>query len=1193
MEDFEEVFPSYPVIGDPHFAFKISEKLEFKQLGRDNPNVNKRKGELLNHQKICVSYLSPETPYSKLVVNHETGTGKTYIASSVAEKYIDRVITPSKHREFSIAGFQQIINDHKAIFISNRTSVIENFKSHLIKMHGYSKKIGLNAGKKYTDYYKIISAGPFTTELSKIKSDSDLKRRYSYRVIIIDEIQTIKEEFGNEIKKKIEKLSKQRKKLISMKETPKIREKLLALNKKLRRAEKNPYLEIMRLLKCDGLVILLLSATLERDKPEQVSQVFNLILPEKNKIKKKEVQSLYYNWKITKDGYRIRLKHENEEEKDDKIFRKYLYPKVSGYVSYMKSSHSPELRILGESFELFSGESSFILIKRSPMQIRQYLNYINVSSLVTGPRTNNKDNKYTTTVYSKDRNASNIVFCDKEGKNWESSTTGLIKYKTSFIEFLLKDAQQMIRGTLTKVNPTIFIENIAKLSQKYSDIIRVVYDNYKDDGRAQFIYSEHVQVGVNVIAELLKVLGYEEFKFKAGAPSKGSAIAGLSPKRRYIIITGEKKLSKTPNERLISAFNEEKNRFGKYIQIVLGSQAASVSINFINVRDIHFVDPSWTPSNNTQVIGRALRQNSLAHLKGSPDYYVNVFHYVSSYKEDYFHEELDKIGLSKKQKENIKNLWEITDDDLEQFEEIRDLKNDEINEVTINDKKEELKEEYKEYLKFPPPDKTLIDEYMYAYIEEKDRDIKPVERAIKESCFDCYLNKYSNFNNAIDGSQGADYDKSSYKCIGYEIDEDSKPLQKLNVEEIDRISSYNRYFLDRYLDDIIPYIVNIFMTHHMLPISKIVEFLDVLGKIKGFDITENIVNNAIWALINSKFRIKDRFGNIYFMKERNGIVFLVDDPTLDVHPLESYYNKNVEIDVGHTINILQESIKGGIELFDQETKNVESYNEFMNILISKQRQIKVGVLELSMTDNTYMNEKRRDYMRSNTFLQSWWTEIDDYYAHHLNQRDTSDSNSGGNILKLRPKQKTRIYSKKDKGPWRKSTAKEDVFFISIYNKKREEEIARKGNPSILGSLLEGKNGSLLFRIIERSSSMELDGRKVKTGVKLGTAPQKGEYIDYLWDLKIRIAFPAQAHDMYSRDKQKAEEIVEETYPKLKGNIDEIKKEKYEIPSKEQDQYMTKFMFYYEWTTLRTTGSKIFREEVERALKEKGLIIKEF
>ena len=105
---------SYPEITDPNFYQKILNKKEFNENKIEN--VLKNIYYLEPQQRFLANYLDPKTPYKKILVYHEVGTGKTITSIAVAES--------------NIAKYSNI----KILVFCKNPTIIENYQQNLKKV---------------------------------------------------------------------------------------------------------------------------------------------------------------------------------------------------------------------------------------------------------------------------------------------------------------------------------------------------------------------------------------------------------------------------------------------------------------------------------------------------------------------------------------------------------------------------------------------------------------------------------------------------------------------------------------------------------------------------------------------------------------------------------------------------------------------------------------------------------------------------------------------------------------------------------------------------------------------------------------------------------------------------------------------------------------------------------------------------
>ena len=144
------------------------------------------------------------------------------------------------------------------------------------------------------------------------------------------------------------------------------------------------------------------------------------------------------------------------------------------------------------------------------------------------------------------------------------------------------------------------LEHLAKYSKKYADSIRMILDP-KNKNKNIFIFNKYIRGGgLNMFAYLLKSFGF-------GSVS-GSDVNRLTPGyNRYILLTGDPNIDKTT---LIERFNQDNNKNGEYIRVVLASDAISEGYTFKNVQVIDIHSPWFQFAKISQAIARGIRFGS-------------------------------------------------------------------------------------------------------------------------------------------------------------------------------------------------------------------------------------------------------------------------------------------------------------------------------------------------------------------------------------------------------------------------------------------------------------------------------------------------------------------------------------------------------------------------------------------------------
>lgn len=160
-------------------------------------------------------------------------------------------------------------------------------------------------------------------------------------------------------------------------------------------------------------------------------------------------------------------------------------------------------------------------------------------------------------------------------------------------------------------------ENLAVMSPKmlklmtlatHSKGLGLIYSNYEG------------AYGIGALEEALKQNSFEKFK------ANSSDITKLDKKLRFTVWSG----ATSPEERrhILKVFNHPQNENGEYIKFICITSAGREGISLRGVRHVHIMEPWWNMGRIKQVIGRAVRICSHAHLPKS-EQVVDIYNYFS------------------------------------------------------------------------------------------------------------------------------------------------------------------------------------------------------------------------------------------------------------------------------------------------------------------------------------------------------------------------------------------------------------------------------------------------------------------------------------------------------------------------------------------------------------------------------------
>ncbi len=693
--------------------------------------------------------------------------------------------------------------------------------------------------KLIRNFYEVET---FTTFVNSIKelSDSKVKEDYSNRYVLIDEAHNIRVQ-----PVKTEKERKQGK------------------------ASTSNYNQIHRFLHLvTGCKVMLLTATPMRDKPSEICQIMNLILPLNKQMDRKTFQETYYIENALRADMRLSLK---------------TYFK--GIVSYLRSSTSNVLVINDGSPDLRNGikYTNTTRVRMSSFQSKYYydayatefkgheLEEINEDE----PTAESESSKG---IYTNTRNSSMLVFPDgtygidkiKVLKTDEKDSSGLstpsysskpntIEYEVEFDEDfedeemivdyedvnqpwiyedkkIYRPSRKLIRA-LEKDGKDVEskLQILKEWSAKFYTVIKDIIDP-ANKNKKFFIYSNIVTgSGALLFGALLEAFGLEHIP----VPSKTTRVTfeTIEPKDRYVVLTGST-LDASQTDKIVNGiFNSPLNKYGEYCRIIVGSHVVGEGISFKHIRKMYVLTPFWNSPTTDQAIGRSNR--SFSHDDLPPqDRTLTIYRLVA----------------------------------------------EPVNENVMS-----------------------IDTHMYKTSEDKDIRIKQIERILKESAVDCALNRERNILESDKPfSKNCDYmEECNYKC--------DYVNEKYNTVDWvgERIQdTYNLYYARNEIDQVKHIVREMFKYKYAYDFDELYNI--IIMKINN--LSPIVLARGLNEIIMNNDVIYNKLGFKNFLREDRNLFFLIDNPFLSSIYTSWYYAANPE----------------PVEEFDN-FKNVVIYNEFKNI----------------------------------------------------------------------------------------------------------------------------------------------------------------------------------------------------------------------------------------------------------------------
>ena len=685
----------YPHINDTNFNIKISRNPEFsKYIYEEQPSKNieeisnklcNRPFQLKPHQHFVRNFLSLQTPYNNLLLFHGLGSGKTCSAIGITEemreyiKHINQnqriiiVASPNVQTNFRIQLF-----DEKKLKKENEEWNIEgcvgnNFLKDLegidlknLSKESLSKKINNIINQYYifmgyvefANYIKKTAAITYETKNKDKYIKHQLKKKFSNRLIVIDEIHNIrisKEnlDFGKKVAKQLQLLinNVDNLRLLMLSGTPMY----------------NNHYEIIWLLNLmnsnDNRSLITISDIFDKDGNFLIDENGNEIGKQMLQRKARGYVSFIKGADPYTFPYRI-FPYQFNKNNSLKFLKRYPLKQFNGnniieplkyvdvFINEMGSYQKTIYDFIIDEIKIKYADEEFLVSEEVPLREdyvddneEMVLESVSAVDGTTGGSTTKKSKKtkfsekqkFGYQVLQKPIEALNIVY---PYEKFEKYTEKSVK-KIDISQFLGKNGLKRClkdvitynpprrnnfeykTSTLTKYGRIFSPTELPKYSSKMANICKSIMNSKG----IVLIYSQFIDGGIIPMALSLEELGFVRYKdlskrlFK-DLPTETidsitlkpeSEVTGEFKPASYAIISGDKLISPN-NEEELKAITDDNNINGENIKVLLISQAGSEGLDFKNIRQVHILDPWYNMNRIEQTIGRAVRNCSHKRL---------------------------------------------------------------------------------------------------------------------------------------------------------------------------------------------------------------------------------------------------------------------------------------------------------------------------------------------------------------------------------------------------------------------------------------------------------------------------------------------------------------------------------------------------------------------------------------------------
>ena len=232
-------------------------------------------------------------------------------------------------------------------------------------------------------------------------------------------------------------------------------------------------------------------------------------------------------------------------------------------------------------------------------------------------------------------------------------------------------------------------------------------------------------------------------------------------------------------------------------------------------------------------------------------------------------------------------------------------------------------------------DTFSIDKEKYILCEEKDKSNKVVERLLKISSFDCFLNKSRNIiQNGINGSAECDYTECEYKC-------DVLPSE--TIVDNDK-STYNLHvsFFDHYdIKFIINKIAELFKKDFIWSLD------DIISIIHSFEPVINLeaIYTALNSIVGEKMYFVDKYNRGGFIINK-GPYYIFNSFDIDID--SSLYSKILDFSIEKNKYTLNDFVK---KIFDKKSIDDKKIKEQKIIKVNKDTTNLMTLADIEYNEN--------------------------------------------------------------------------------------------------------------------------------------------------------------------------------------------------------------------------------------------------
>ncbi len=646
---------------DENYNDEIMSKREYQM----NANGNEQQNPIFfNHQNLSRIHMSSAGPNRRIFLFKDPGVGKTCDSIGIAESRHEWL---SQVFEDEDDPTKEQLRKGKAVIISQNEATQTNaFKADImnkctagayitqaLKANQY-KESSRKRGSETTSIknnYDLHTHVAFSKIIASL-TDEQIAQQYSFRVIIIDEVQNFRSQ-------------------VTGVGTTYVYKKQITQH--MQRFMRNVY----------GSVIVCISATPTVDNIDEFPSVINILLPPNEQIDPIEFREISKLDDLVELRRRMLL---------------LLVPRLRGKISRMKISAEVRKTVVRTNMHLVTGP----LMKYSRKELwlsildNQNSEFIDYTYLIDAY----KSSLGSAVIYTNELYASTMVWPGgivkdnigqfiniKDGQFaftrlfMEDFNRSYIGCRNYYIDVLLREVQRLTAQNLAEPSEELadridMFQTIANLHQerrnayqtegvvyninndadlsmmiytikmRYSPVFATIisqiigievfnpqtgtYTYYvdtttnsfqADNQECVYIFNKFIARGIAPICLFLQMFGYSQLPEGDFIDSVTGNIKQLSEAKRYALLYSSDKKEKDPTfteknmakmsdariAEILRVANHPQNRYGRYLKVIAGTEITAQGINLLNIRQMHMSGRAWNTGQDIQTEGRVDR----------------------------------------------------------------------------------------------------------------------------------------------------------------------------------------------------------------------------------------------------------------------------------------------------------------------------------------------------------------------------------------------------------------------------------------------------------------------------------------------------------------------------------------------------------------------------------------------------------